>query len=212
MGWPRLAEAQPNPAHHALAALEKAGHISGIITQNVDRLHTAAGSERVIELHGALADVHCRDCGAHEARADLQLRILEENPTWTGTVELAPDGDAEVSEDIDTFVVPVCLRCYGQLKPTVVFFGENVPATTRQAAFAMMDEADALLVVGSSLTVYSGRRFVVSAAERALPIGIVNLGETRGDELADFRVGARAGELLPQVARALGCQVPHVAA
>ncbi|NTX66330.1 NAD-dependent protein deacetylase [Myxococcus sp. CA051A] len=205
LGWPRFASAHPNPAHRALAALEQGGHVPGLITQNVDRLHHAAGSSRVIELHGALARVRCLDCAAQEARVDLQARLLALNPDFSHQVlELRPDGDAELSsEALQSFQVPACVRCGGTLKPDVVFFGDNVPAPTVTEAFALLEEGDALLVVGSSLAIYSGYRFLVRAAERHVPIAILNLGECRGVELADLRVEASAGDVLPRLAEAL---------
>ncbi|MFY2557813.1 NAD-dependent protein deacetylase [Corallococcus terminator] len=205
LGWPRFASAHPNPAHQALAALERSGHVPGLITQNVDRLHHAAGSSRVIELHGALARVRCLDCGTQEARGDLQARLLALNPDFAHEVlELRPDGDAELtSEALQSFQVPACVRCGGTLKPDVVFFGDNVPAPTVAEAFALLEEGDALLVVGSSLAIYSGYRFLVRAAERHVPIAIVNIGECRGVELADLCVEASAGDVLPRLAQAL---------
>jgi NAD-dependent deacetylase sirtuin 4 len=206
LGWPRFSSARPNAAHHALAALERDGHVPGLITQNVDRLHHAAGSARVIELHGALARVRCLDCGAQEARVDLQERLLALNPGFEHQVlELRPDGDAELSSELlSSFQVPACLGCGGTLKPDVVFFGDNVPLPTVEAAFAMVEEGDALLVVGSSLAIFSGYRFLVRASERRMPIAILNIGECRGVELADVRVEARAGDVLPRLAEALG--------
>ena len=205
MGWPRFSSARPNAAHHALADLEREGHVLALITQNVDRLHHAAGSQRVIELHGALADVRCLSCGSHEPRATLQERLLALNPGFAQhQVELRPDGDAELPvEAVRAFRVADCLRCAGPLKPDVVFFGDNVPRPTVEAAFALLEEADALLVLGSSLAVFSGYRFVLRAAERHMPIGMVNLGESRGTELAHVRVEARVGEVLPRIASSL---------
>jgi NAD-dependent SIR2 family protein deacetylase len=205
LGWPRFSSARPNAAHHALAELERSGHVPGLITQNVDRLHHAAGSSRVIELHGALARVRCLDCGAQEPRAELQERLLALNPGFTHQVlELRPDGDAELSSELlSSFHVPACLGCGGTLKPDVVFFGDNVPPPTVEAAFAMVEEGDALLVVGSSLAIFSGYRFLVRASERRMPIAILNIGECRGVELADVRVEARAGDVLPRLAEAL---------
>ena len=207
VGWLRVAEAQPNTAHRALADLERDGVIPGVITQNVDRLHQAAGSRRVVELHGALAEVVCLDCGATEPRDALQARLRALNPEFVQrgvSVEIAPDGDAEVvSEALAGFRVAMCERCDGTLKPHVVFFGENVPRPRVDEAFAMLDDASALLVVGSSLTVFSGYRFVRRAAERAIPVAIVNIGPTRGDPLAAARIEAPAGVVLPVLARAL---------
>ena len=205
IGWARLAQAQPNAGHRALARLEAAGFVSGVITQNVDRLHQAAGSRRVVELHGALAEVGCLDCNAREARTALQHRLLDLNPDWSNrSATLAPDGDADLTHaEEQTFRVPDCQRCGGVLKPAVVFFGENVPRQRVAAAWQVFAEADVLLVVGSSLAVYSGYRFVLKAAQEALPIAIVNLGPTRGDALAYVRLAERLGVVLPQLADAL---------
>lgn len=205
IGWPRVAAAEPNPAHAALAALERRGALTGVVTQNVDRLHARAGSQRVIELHGALSDVACLDCGGREARADLQARLLAMNPGFASrTAEVAPDGDAELpAELVDAFAVADCTACGGVLKPDVVFFGGSVARDIVDAACALVDAADALLVVGSSLEVYSGFRFVRRAAERAIPVVIVNLGPTRGDPLAALRWDERAGAALPALVAAL---------
>lgn len=207
VGWPAIAAARPNAGHRALAALEAAGRISTLITQNVDRLHHAAGSARVIELHGALAEVRCLDCGAITDRAAMQARLRAANPGWLDTARtLNPDGDAALGrDDFDRFVVPPCATCGGLLKPRVVFFGESVPPPRVDAAFAAVAEADAMLVAGTSLTVYSGLRFVRAAAARGLPIGLVNLGPVRDEHLVTVRVGAPTGEALPALARRLGC-------
>jgi NAD-dependent deacetylase sirtuin 4 len=205
LGWSRFSSARPNPAHQSLAELERDGHVLGLITQNVDRLHHAAGSQRVIELHGALARVRCLDCEALELRMELQERLLALNPGFAErTVELRPDGDAELPvEAVAAFRVAACTRCGGTLKPDVVFFGDNVPPPTVEAAFSLLEEGDALLVVGSSLAIYSGFRFLQRAVDRHLPIGLVNMGECRGAELVDVRVEARAGEVLPRLVAAL---------
>ncbi|WNG59826.1 NAD-dependent protein deacetylase [Archangium gephyra] len=205
LGWPRFSSALPNAAHQALATLEREGHVLGLITQNVDRLHHAAGSQRVIELHGALARVRCLDCEAVEPRVELQERLRALNPGFAErTAELRPDGDAELPvEAVRDFQVAVCTRCGGTLKPDVVFFGDNVPPPTVEAAFSLLEEGDALLVVGSSLAIYSGFRFLQRAADRHMPIGLVNIGECRGGELVDVRVEALAGEVLPRLAAAL---------
>lgn len=199
VGWRRITSARPNHGHLALASLERAGAVTGVITQNVDRLHHAAGSDRVIELHGALAEVRCLGCGHLESRGDLQDRLEALNPDIRCFgVEQAPDGDAELpSELLSGFRVPVCLVCGGVLKPNVVFFGESVPRPRVEDAMSLLFDAEALLVVGSSLTVFSGFRFVRRAAEAGIPIGIVNLGPSRGDALAAVRVDRPAGEVLP---------------
>lgn len=205
LGWPAFSRAQPNAAHAALAELEARGSVTALVTQNVDRLHHRAGSREVVELHGALAEVKCLSCGTIEQRQALQERLIERNPGWlTAAVELAPDGDAELPADVARAFRPVdCRRCQGTLKPNVVFFGENVARPIVERAYAAVDAAEALLVIGSSLTVFSGFRFVKRAAERRLPIGIVNLGPSRGDPLASLRVEARAGEFLPALVAAL---------
>jgi NAD-dependent SIR2 family protein deacetylase len=205
VGWTRFRSAEPGPAHFALAELERTGPLQGLITQNVDRLHHAAGSERVIELHGALAEVRCLDCGRMEPRDALQSRLLALNPGWQQRhAELAPDGDAELpAEWVAQFRTAGCLGCGGVLKPNVVFFGENVPKPRVGAAWSLMDEADALVVVGSSLAVFSGYRFVREAAARGMPVAIINAGPTRADELADVRVEARLGEVLPRLVDSL---------
>ena len=202
VGWPRFSAAAPNEGHRALAAMQRAGALGGLITQNVDGLHQAAGHERVIELHGCLAEVLCLQCGTIERRASVQERLLALNPGWTASADLAPDGDADLTS-VDGFVVPACANCGGMLKPNVVFFGESVPAATVQAAFGMLEAAEVLLVVGTSLTVYSGFRFVRRAAERGMPVAIVNMGPTRGDPLATLCVNAPAGRILGGLATAL---------
>jgi len=202
LGWPRFAAATPNAGHRALVALERAGAICGVITQNVDRLHHAAGSRRVIELHGALAEVRCMRCDAPEPRAQLQRRLEDLNPQLLqAQAELAPDGDADLPAALcERFRVAGCLACDGVLRPSVVFFGESVPRHLVESACDLVDEADALLVIGSSLAVYSGYRFVKRAHERQMPIAILTLGETRGDPLASVRVNRPLGEVLPAFA------------
>ncbi len=194
-GWPTIAGARPNETHRALAALEQAGCVAGIITQNVDGLHQAAGSQRVVELHGALRRVVCLGCGHRSSRGALQRRLT---PFMDPSAELAlaPDGDAEVAS-VDGFPDVVCDRCGGGLKPDVVFFGENVPPSVTAAAWALYGEAEALLVLGSSLAVFSGYRFVHRAAKTGLPVALVTLGPTRADEQVDCRVDAPLGEVMP---------------
>lgn len=205
LGWPRFRAFAPNASHHALAAMERAGVLTGLLTQNVDRLHHKADSRAVIELHGALHEARCLDCGAIEARDDLQGRLLALNPGADERAHaLAPDGDADLDPAaVAGFRVAACLACGGVLKPDVVFFGDNVPKPRVEAAFAQLDAADALLVAGSSLAVFSGYRFVLRAEARGMPVAIVNLGESRGDPHAAVRVDAPAGEVLPALADAL---------
>lgn len=207
VGWTRMSAARPNPAHLGLAALESRGAVQSVITQNVDRLHHAAGSKRIIELHGAIADVICLSCGAHEARSDLQVRLIDANRSWSAELEQprsAPDGDADVDPQwIEDFRVASCIRCSGVLKPDVVFFGDNVAKPIVEAAFAMVDEAEVMLVLGTSLTVYSGYRFVRRAHEAKKPIAIVNGGSTRADPLANLCVDERLEAILPALNVAL---------
>ncbi len=206
VGWPRIAQARPNPGHYALAELEATGYLTGVITQNVDGLHQQAGSRRIVELHGSLADVCCLTCGMRLSRAVLQQRLLELNPAFSVRDALiAPDGDADIPEALLTrFRVPACPRCEGVLKPHVVFFGENVPACRVEAAWGLFDQAEALLVCGSSLTVYSGYRFVLQAAREGKPVVIVNLGSTRGDHFACLRITRRTGQFLPWLVHRMG--------
>jgi len=207
IGWPRLVAAQPNPTHHALAELERRGAIVGVITQNVDGLHSAAGSREVVELHGALARVRCLACERVTTRDALQHRLIDANPGYwhrAQSAQVAPDGDVDVPEALVAgFAVVACEACGGVLMPDVVFFGGSVPRATLDAAWATFDRAELLLVVGSSLTVFSGYRFVRRAAERGVPVAILNRGPTRGDELAAIRVDARSGAALPELALAL---------
>lgn len=195
VGWPRIAAAAPNAGHHALADLERAGRLVGVVTQNVDGLHHAAGSQAVVELHGALRRVRCLHCGATTSRAALQVRLEAANPHIDMASELLADGDAEVAA-IDDFQVVSCSRCAGVLMPDVVFFGGSVPKDRVEQGYTWVDEADGLLVIGSSLTVFSGFRFVKRAHARGLPIGIVNRGPTRADALAAVKVEASCGAVL----------------
>jgi NAD-dependent SIR2 family protein deacetylase len=190
--------------------MERAGALAGVITQNVDRLHEAAGSRQVVELHGALADVFCLACGAHEPRGDVQERLLAQNPRWLERAALpAPDGDSELDvADVAEFEVVSCRLCGGVLKPGVVFFGGNVASEVLARAWGLFEETEALLVVGSSLTLFSGYRFVRRANETGRPVAILNLGPTRADGPAlGARLSARAGEVLPRLAEACGITV-----
>src|SRR4051812_29081081 len=205
LGWERFRDAEPNDGHRALAALESAGAVRAVITQNVDRLHAKGGSRAVIELHGALHRTRCLDCGDNASRDGLQGRILALNPGFrSDRTMVAPDGDVDVPDEaISRFVVPPCDACGGVLRPDVVMFGEAVPRPIVERAFAEVEAADALLVVGSSLAVYSGYRFVARARDRDIPIAIVNLGETRADPIATLRVEGRAGVELASLATTL---------
>lgn len=206
VGWPRFRSTRPNRAHIALAELEAAGVVDAVITQNVDRLHQKGGSKNVLELHGALAEVRCLSCRALHDRDAVHEWMCALNPNFdVAEAEVAPDGDAELSpEQVASFRVADCPACGGMLKPNVVFFGENVPRPVVDRAWSLWERADALLVVGSSLTVFSGYRFVKKAPLRNLPVAIVNLGPTRGDALAHLRVDGRLGEVLPELSVRLG--------
>lgn len=198
LGWPRLATARPNAAHRALAALERQGQVELLLTQNVDGLHQAAGSEAVLDLHGRIDAVRCLACPHREPRAELQTRLVELNPDWLAlSAAPAPDGDADLDAfDFSGFRVPPCPACGGLLKPDVVFFGENVPTARVGQAMAALDRAGALLIVGSSLMVYSGYRFARAAAEQGKPIAAVNRGRTRADELLSLKLDTDCGEAL----------------
>ena len=190
--------ALPNAGHLALAELEARGAITHVITQNVDGLHAKAGSRRVTELHGALAEVICLACGATTDRDALHERLVAHNPGFDrAQPALAPDGDADLADDVvGRFVVTSCESCGGVLKPRVVFFGDNVPKAVVGEAFAALDAAEVLLVVGSSLAVFSGYRFLRRAVERAIPVAIVNRGPVRGEEHAALKVEASTGATL----------------
>lgn len=201
VGWPHFSKARPSEVHRSIARLQP----MGLITQNVDRLHQEAGSRDVIELHGALAEVKCLGCERRFDRTALQARLLEANPTLRAhPADTRPDGDAELSDDVvDRFVVVPCEACGGVLMPNVVFFGGSVSKAIVEAAYAKVDEADALLVLGTSLTVFSGYRFVRRASDRGTPVVIVNRGPTRGDPLASHRIDAPLAQVLPALLGAL---------
>jgi len=201
VGWRHMDATLPNAGHRALATLEAAGVVSGVITQNVDLLHTKAGSQTVVNLHGTYAQVVCLACGHTMTRADLaeQLELLNpgfvERAEKVGGIAVAPDADAMV-EETASFRYVDCPQCGGMLKPDIVYFGENVPKDRVAQAYSLVDEADALLVAGSSLTVFSGLRFVRHATAAGRPVAIVNRGPTRGDELATVKVDSGCSELL----------------
>ncbi|SIM73383.1 NAD-dependent protein deacetylase [Micromonospora cremea] len=203
LGWRLIARATPNAGHRAVAQLQRAGLVDAVITQNVDGLHSAAGSEPVVELHGRLDEVTCLDCGNLTSREELDRRLREANPGFVARVAAVnPDGDVDLpDEQVGAFRVVNCGICgAGMLKPDVVFFGETVPPERVAHCFALVQRARALLVLGSSLTVMSGRRFVIRAAKQGIPVAIVNQGATRGDGHATLRVDAPLGALLPALA------------
>jgi NAD-dependent SIR2 family protein deacetylase len=208
-GWPRFIAAEPNAAHRALAAWEASGSLFQLVTQNVDSLHQRAGSRAVIDLHGRLDAVVCLGCGDRTSREEVQMAIAADNANWQADAAIAPDGDADVDASIiSSFLPPRCQRCYGLLKPDVVFFGENVPRDRYERAREALADADALLVAGSSLMVYSGFRFVRAAHEAGLPIAIVNRGRTRGDDLAELKIEADVSTTLTAAAPTAGFVLP----
>jgi len=196
-GWPRVADASPNAAHLALARLEERGVVDTLVTQNVDNLHRRAGSLQIIDLHGVLDDVRCLGCGAICSRSDVQRRLEELNPGRSAAAAgVGPDGDARTGFPADDFVVPPCETCGGVLKPDVVFFGESVPRERVERAADSLRRARALLVVGSSLMVFSGYRFARQAHADRLPMAILNRGRTRADDLATIRLAADCAKVL----------------
>lgn len=205
LGWRHIAGAAPNDGHRAVAALQSRGLVEGIITQNVDGLHQAGGAREVIELHGGLDRVVCLSCGQRTPRERLDRRLQAANPGWDGQAHtINPDGDAVLDEDlIASFRVAGCERCGGPLKPDVIFFGENVPPRRVRDCYALTERAALLLVLGSSLTVMSGLRFVRRAAEHGIPVVIVNRGPTRGDDLARLSLDVPLGTALTSLVAAL---------
>ena len=205
VGWRRITSAKPNAAHDALAKLEHAGHVCSLITQNVDNLHRVAGSRRVIDLHGVLHKTRCLDCETKGQRDEWQARLEACNPAWSTRIEeYAPDGDAVIPEsDYRHFNVPGCPACGGIVKPDVVFFGEPVPSERVNDATAKLEQSDALLVVGSSLMVFSGYRFARLAHAEKIPVAIINRGKTRADDIATEKIWKDCVEILPQLADGL---------
>ncbi|MGI9283948.1 MAG: NAD-dependent protein deacetylase [Pseudomonadales bacterium] len=203
LGWQYVQRAQPNAAHTALAAMEKTRRISQLVTQNVDGLHQAAGSQAVIDLHGSLQRVICLQCDAKSARTDMQRRLVATNPKLSESVSrMRPDGDADVDAlDLAKVTVPNCQTCDGILKPDVVFFGASVPKPRVQQALDSLTAADALLVIGSSLQVFSGYRFCKAAQQLGKPIAIINQGVTRADAIATLKIELNCGTALSELNR-----------
>ncbi len=199
VGWPVVAAAQPNAAHRALAQWQHSGKLAQLLTQNVDGLHQRAGSHGVIDLHGRIGEVTCLACRAGFSRLEVQEQLAADNPSWAGlTADTAPDGDADLQgRDFSGFRAPRCDACGGMLKPDVVFFGENVPRPRYEAARTALEASDALLVVGSSLMVYSGFRFARMAHEAGKPIALLGLGLTRADDVADVKLTGDCAAVLP---------------
>lgn len=197
VAWPQFSSFQPNICHEVLAQWEREGRISWLVTQNVDALHTKAGSRRVTELHGCSHRVHCLNCSYEMTRSDMQKLITEFNPDWNiESVDIAPDGDVQLKdEQVKDFKVPHCPNCEGVLKPEIIFFGDNVARSTVNFVFEKIRECDSVLLLGTSLYIYSGYRFVLAAHEQKKPIGAVNIGKIRGDNLLDFQINARCGKV-----------------
>ncbi len=208
-GWPNVGNASPNQAHRALVKIEQAGHVSTLVTQNIDRLHQKAGHRKVVDLHGRLDQVLCMDCGAISEREEIQQWLWQHNPQvdvrdWQHDL-FAPDGDAEVDMDlVDQFRIPSCRRCDGMLKPNVVFYGSSVSKEVVSYLMEKMTRADAVLVVGTSLMVYSSFRFCKLASELAMPIACINRGLTRADAMLRLKVDADCGPTLSALASLLG--------
>lgn len=202
IGWRRFGRAHPNATHHALARLEQQGRITALLTQNVDGLHQAAGQRHVIDLHGRLDEVRCMDCDERLPREAFQHELVRLNPAWAWLdAGDAPDGDADLDgRDFTSFDIPPCPHCGGIMKPDVVFFGEGVPKPRVDAAVTSLNAADAMIVVGSSLMVFSGYRFVVAAHRAGKPVVAVNMGRTRADALLDFKVEQPCGDALAFIA------------
>jgi NAD-dependent SIR2 family protein deacetylase len=206
VGWRRIGQARPNAGHHALGDLEAAG-LNGVITQNVDGLHSAGGSSRVINLHGDIGTVVCLECGERSPRREVQRRLAAANPDVEQPqrlehAELRPDGDA-VAQDWQQFRLVGCVHCGGRLKPDVVFFGEAVPKARVAAAYGLVENAEVLVVLGSSLTVMSGFRFVRHQAKDQKPVVIINRGPTRGDDLATLKIDNGCSETLAELRASL---------
>ena len=206
LGWQLIAQAKPSAGHRAVTALQQRELIAGVITQNVDGLHQAAGTAGVIELHGSLDQVVCLQCAQRTGREQLAARLRAANPGWTGAAtSLQPDGDVDLDDAlVGSFISVDCLRCAGQLKPDVVFFGEAVPRPRVAQCFALVEQACALLVLGSSLKVMSGYRFVLRASALGIPVAIVNQGPTRGDDHAEVRLDGPLDEVLTTLVGQLG--------
>ncbi len=205
IGWRTMAQARPTVAHHALASLERAGLVHLLVTQNVDGLHHAAGSARVVDLHGRIDTVCCLGCAERSPRSALQETLVRRNPRWAALeARSAPDGDADLqTQDFAHFEVPACPRCAGVLKPDVVFFGENVPRERVAAVREALAGADAMLVAGSSLMVYSGYRFVEDAVAAGKPVAVVNVGRTRADGVLTLKIEHEVGAALDALAARL---------
>lgn len=202
VGWDSFSARAPNAVHHALARFEREARICGIVTQNVDRLHTKAGAKNVIEIHGSGYEVGCLKCTYEIDRHDFQAILKQMNPNITGQISsmIRPDGDVDLPQAaVDEFVLPNCPRCKGHLKPKIVFFGDNVPKDRVAKIAKLLAQSDALLVLGSSLTVFSGYRMVLQSHDLVIPTAIVNIGPTRADHLVNLKISAKCGDVIPHL-------------
>lgn len=203
VGWKLTGKAKPNATHHAITALQNTGKVSQIVTQNVDGLHNIAGTKDVIDLHGRLSEIKCLDCGEVSKRARFQPKLIKNNPELDQyKATIMPDGDANVEDfDMSRISIPTCTNCNGVLMPNVVFFGGLVPKPRVEKAFSTLAESDCILVIGSSLKVFSGFRFPRWAGQNNLPMYAVNQGEMRGQELFDCIVTDPCEDIMPIIAQ-----------
>ncbi|KAH8281235.1 hypothetical protein KR018_000538 [Drosophila ironensis] len=201
VGWPKFSSTQPNATHHALARFEREQRVQAVVTQNVDRLHTKAGSKQVVEVHGSGYVVKCLSCEYRIDRHEFQSILSALNPAFNDAPDMIrPDGDVEIpAKYIDNFRIPECTQCGGDLKPEIVFFGDSVPRGRLDEIAAMVYNSDGLLVLGSSLLVFSGYRVVLQTKDLKLPVAIVNIGDTRADHLADIKISAKCGDVIPKL-------------
>ncbi|KAI8425440.1 hypothetical protein MSG28_007185 [Choristoneura fumiferana] len=205
VGWPRFSSVEPNGSHLAINRLEKAGKVTAVVTQNVDRLHQKAGSEYVIELHGSGYIVKCLSCPYEIDRTELQEVMMRNNPAMESSFTMIrPDGDVELSkEQVDEFRVPLCPKCDGPLKPNIVFFGDNVPKVRVEQVRSQVASSDAVFVLGTSLTVYSSYRIILQAKEENKEVVLLNIGPTRADNIVDIKVSTKCGEILPKLCNSI---------
>ncbi|KAH8366584.1 hypothetical protein KR084_004575 [Drosophila pseudotakahashii] len=201
VGWPKFSATQPNATHHALARFEREERVQAVVTQNVDRLHSKAGSRNVVEVHGSGYVVKCLSCEYRIDRHEFQSILASLNPAFKDAPEMIrPDGDVEIPlEYIENFQIPECTQCGGDLKPEIVFFGDSVPRSRLDEIAGMVYNSDGLLVLGSSLLVFSGYRVVLQTKDLKLPVAIVNIGDTRADHLADIKISAKCGDVIPKL-------------
>ncbi|XP_026314244.1 NAD-dependent protein deacylase Sirt4 [Hyposmocoma kahamanoa] len=205
IGWPRFSAVKPNSTHHSIRTLEKAGKVTAVVTQNVDRLHHKAGSENIIELHGTGYIVKCLKCPYEIDRAQLQDVMMRNNPSMENSITMIrPDGDVELSkEQVDNFKTPLCPKCEGPLKPDIVFFGDNVPKNRVEQVKKEVSRSDSVFILGSTLTVYSSYRIILQAKEEQKSIAVLNIGPTRADDIVDLKISTKCGDILPELCNSI---------